>query len=452
MAAGTSMQSRRDFLRTAGQAAATFTFLPRAVLGAAGQPGANGKINIAGIGVGGRGGEDIKEVSGENIVALCDVDARRAAETFERLPNAKRYQDFRKMFDEMADRIDAVVVGTPDHTHAVACMAAMKRGKHVYCEKPLAHTVHEIRELVKAARSSKVVTQVGNQGHSSESIREYCEWIWAGAIGRVKEIHAACDAFPDVYCQIPKLPQLQEKHEIPADLNWDLWLGPAQERPYSPLYVPWNWRGWMPFGTGCLGDWVCHVIDPSFWALDLGAPASIVAEVEDYDPKVHADLYPPGSKVTFEFPARGDRGPITLYWYDGRKRIPRPPDMEEGDNPPGSGAVVIGDKGTITHGSHGAGGVKIIPEAKMREFEPPEPTIPRVGGHQQDWLQAIREARPAGSGFEYGGALTEIGLLGAIAIRLPGQKLQWDAQAARFTNSEEANRFLNPPYRSGWHL
>jgi predicted dehydrogenase len=429
-----------------------FSVVPRHVLGGPGKPAAGDKLNVAAIGVGGRGWPDLQGVKGENVVALCDVDLRQTDKAYKEFPEAKRYRDFRNMLDEMDRGIDAVVVATPDHTHAVACMAAMERGKHVYCEKPLAHSVGEIRTLMKVARKSGVVTQLGNQGHSSGSIRTFCEWIWDGAIGNVTEVHAACAAFSDVYCQIDKLPRLAEKHEVPPELDYDLWLGPAQFRPYHPMYVPWNWRGWTPFGTGAIGDWVCHVVDPSFWALDLGAPRTIRAEVEGYDPKKHADVYPPGTAVTYEFPAKGDRGPVKLVWYDGNKKIPHPEDLEKDRKVPGTGAVVIGDQGTITHGSHGAGGVRIVPEAKMRAYKTPEPTIPRVAGHHQDWLQAIREGRPAGSNFDYGGPLTEIALLGMIAIRFPGATLAWDAEDMRFTNCEEANQYVNPPCREGWTL
>jgi len=409
-------------------------------------------LNIAAIGVGGRGWADLKGVGGENIVALCDVDARQTGRAYKEFPNAKRFSDFRKMLDEVDKQIDAVTVATPDHTHAVACMAAMKRGKHVYCEKPLAHSIHEIRELRRAARENSIIAQLGNQGHSSGTIRTFCEWIWDGAIGNVTEVHAACSAFKDVYCQIHKLPLLKEKHEVPAELDWDLWLGPAKLRPYHPAYVPWNWRGWLPFGTGAIGDWICHVVDPAFWALELDAPQTVQAEVDGYDPKEHADVYPAGTTITYEFPAKGERGPVKLVWYDGNKQIPRPEELEEGRNPPGTGAVVIGDKGAIMHGSHGAGGVRIIPEAKMQEYERPEPTIPRVPGHHQDWLDAVREGRQAGSNFDYGGPLTEIALLGAIAIKFPGVKLAWDADKMCFTNCDEANAYVAPPYRQGWSL
>ena len=442
--------TRRQFVGTAGATAALFTIVPRHVLGAQDAPGANEKINIAGIGVGGQGWGDIQNFRNENIVALCDVDDQRAGEAFKTFPDAKRYRDFRKMFDEMDKQIDAVMVATPDHTHAVICKEAMKRKKHVFCEKPLAHSVYEVRQLIDAARESGVVTQLGNQGHSSGSIRTFCEWVWDGAIGQVQEVHACCDAFKDVYSQIRNLPRRAETHTVPAHLDWDLWLGPAAERPYNPMYVPWNWRGWTPFGTGCIGDWICHVVDPVFWALDLGAPQSVQAEADGYDPVEHAEVYPPGTAITFEFAAKGDRGPVKLVWYDGNRRPPRPKDLEEGRNPPGTGAVVIGDQGTITYGSHGAGGVRIVPEAKMREYKAPEPTLPRVPGHHADWVNAIREGRQAGSPFSYGGPLSELGLLGMIAVRLAGTKLEWDGPAMRFTNSDEANRWVKPEARAGW--
>ena len=443
---------RRRFLAGVGAGVAAFHVIPRHVLGGQGKPAANDRLNIAAIGVGGRGWADVQGVKSQNIVALCDVDQRQTGKAYKEFPAAKRYRDFRKMLDEMETGIDAVTVGTPDHTHAVACMDAIKRGKHVYCEKPLAHSVFEIRELRNAAKKNKVITQVGNQGHSTETIRMFCEWIWDGAIGKVTEVHASCDAFPDVYSQIRHLPKVGEKHDVPAELDWDLWLGPARFRAYNPIYAPFNWRGWMPFGTGAIGDWICHVVDPSYWALDLDSPDTVQAEVEGYDPKKHADVYPPGVQVTYEFAAKGDRGPVKLVWYDGAKKPPRPKDLEEGRKTPGTGAIVIGTEGTITHGSHGAGGVRLIPETKMQAYKQPEKTIPRVPGHHEDWLLAIREGRQAGSNFDYGGSLTELALLGAIAIRFPGTKLKWDTTAMTFTNCGEANRYVNPPYREGWSL
>jgi predicted dehydrogenase len=355
----------------------------------------------------------------------------------------------------MGDKLDAVLVGTPDHTHAVAAMAAMKHGKHVYCEKPLAHSVSELRALRSEAKTRKLVTQVGNQGHATESIRLFCEWIWDGAIGEVTEVHACCNIFADVYSQAGKLAAvLRERPPVPPELDWNLWQGPAHERPYHPAYVPWFWRGWMPYGTGALGDWVCHVLDPVFWALDLDMPTSLRAEADGYDPVKQADIYPAGSQVAFQFPAKGGRGPVKLVWYDGTRTMPRPKELEPGRRVESPGAVVVGRRGTILYGSHGAGGVRIIPESKMQAYKRPEKKIPRCpgGNHHREWLDAVREGKQAGSPFEYGGRLSEIGLLGAIAIRLVGQDLHYDEHAMRFTNSEDATRLLHPAYRTGWTL
>ncbi|MCX8109619.1 MAG: Gfo/Idh/MocA family oxidoreductase [Verrucomicrobiae bacterium] len=442
--------TRRDFLRKTGTALATVLVVPAHVVGRGGEAPPSERLNIAGIGVGGMGAGDLDAVApGNNIVALCDVDMRRSAETFKKFPNAKPYRDFRKMLDEMDRSIDAVGIATPDHTHAVAAMAAIKRRKHVYCEKPLAHSVHEVRELMKAAREYNVVTQLGNQGHSYGSIRDFCEWIWDGAIGKVHTIHAGCSA---VNSGIDQLGRLKETHPVPETLDWDLWLGPAQWRPYNPVYLPGSWRGWMPFGNGTVGDWVCHVVDPVFWALDLGAPKTICAQVKNYDFKTQGDAFPKGEIITYEFPAKGNRGPVTLYWYSGTERIPRPPELEPDQKSVDTGAVVVGDKGTIIYGSHGAGGVRLIPQKRMDEYQRPPKTIPRVRGHHQDWLDSIRNGKKAGSDFSYGGPLTEIAMLGVIAIKLAGTKLEWDAEKVQFTNCSEANQYLNPPYRAGWSL
>jgi predicted dehydrogenase len=446
--------SRRQLLKTAG-AAAAFTIVPRHVLGGQGTTPPSGKLSVAGIGAGGMGGGDIEQVArdaGTQIVALCDVDLRprhREQTQIPKFPDAKVYQDFRKMFDEMGDKIDAVIVGTPDHTHAVAAMAAIKRKKHVYCEKPLAHSVAEVRALMKAAQEHKVVTQLGNQGHSFDTIRTFCEWVQDGAIGNVHTIHCGCAA---TNSGIDQLSRMSEKEDVPEGLDWDLWQGPAKERPYHSFYLPGRWRGWVPFGNGTIGDWACHVVDPVFWALDLGAPISVQAEVKDYDPKTQGDAYPKGDIITFEFPAKGSRGPIKLVWYSGSEKIPPAKELESGRKPVDTGAYVYGDKGVIMYGSHGAGGVRIIPEEKMKAYKRPEPKIPRVKEHHDDWLRAIREGRKAGSDFSYGGPLTEIAMLGVIALKLPGKKLEWDAANTRFTNSEEANQHVNPPYRQGWSL
>ncbi len=442
--------TRREFVGAAGAAVAAFSIVPRhAVAGSNATPPSE-KLNIAGIGVGGMGGGDLSAVSGQNnVVALADVDWGYAGKTAERYPNAKKFADFRKMFDELEKNIDAVIVATPDHCHAVAAMAAIKRGKHVYCEKPLAHSVYEVRELMKAAQEHKVVTQLGNQGHSSDTIRMFCEWVWDGAIGKVHTIHAGCAA---VNSGVDRLPQLKEQPAVPATLDWDLWLGPSQQRAYHPAYHPYQWRGWVPFGNGTVGDWTCHVVDPVFWALDLGAPKTVQAQVKDWDPKTQGDAFPKGEIITYEFPAKGQRGPVTMVWYSGTERIPRPQELEQDRKPVDTGAIVLGDKGAIMYGSHGANPVRIIPEAKQKEYKQPEKTIPRTRGHHNDWLEAIRNGTKAGSDFSYGGPLTEVALLGVIAIKLPGTKLEWDTQAMRFTNCDEANQYVNPPYRAGWTL
>ncbi len=443
--------SRRSFLRRTTTAVATFSILPSYVLGLRGADSPNKKLNLAFIGVGGRGGDNLNErvMTAENIAALCDVDSQRLAAAGSKYPEAKQFQDFRRMFDQMGKTIDAVVVSTPDHTHAVAAMRALKMGKHVYCEKPMAHSIHEVRALMKAARDHKVVTQLGNQGHSTDSIRTCCEWIWDGAIGNVHTIHAGCNA---VNSGIDQLPHLKEQHPVPPTLDWDLWLGPAQQRPYHPAYLPAAWRGWVPFGNGTVGDWTCHVVDPVFWALDLGAPKTIEARVKDYNFKTQGDAYPKGEIIVFEFPAKDKRGPVTMHWHTGTERIPRPPEFEADEKDIDTGAAVYGDKGTIVYGSHGASKVRLIPEAKMDAYKRPAKTIPRVREHHWDWLQAIKNGTKAGSDFSYGGPLTEIALLGVIAIKLAGTKLEWDAKQMRFTNSREANQFINPPYRSGWSL
>ena len=442
--------TRRAFVRSAGTAVAAFSIVPRHVIAASGETPPSEKVNLAGIGVGGMGAADLEALAPNvNIVALCDVDSQHAAKTFEKFPKAKPFRDFRKMFDATEKQIDAVLVATPDHCHAVASMAAIKRGKHLYCEKPLAHSIHEVRELMKAAQQHKVVTQLGNQGHSFDSIRNFCEWVWDGAIGQVHTIHCGCAA---VNSGIDDLAHLREEHPVPATLDWDVWLGPAQYRPYHPAYLPSRWRGWTPFGNGTVGDWTCHVVDPVFWALDLGAPATIQANVKGYDLKTQGDAFPKGEIITYEFPTTAKRGPVTLHWYSGTERIPRPPELEADEKDIETGAVVMGDKGTIVYGSHGAGQVRLIPQAKADAYKKPAKSIPRVKEHHWDWLQAIRNGTKSGSDFSYGGPLTEVALLGVIAIKLAGTKLEWDAKAMRFKNSPEANELINPLYRNGWTL
>lgn len=416
--------------------------LPSTLLGLR-AAGANAKLNIAGIGVGGQGGADLSQMTSENIVALCDVDEQRGAESFKRFPNAKRFQDFRKMFDAMEKEIDAVVVATPDHMHSLAAMHAMKRGKHVFCEKPLAPTIFEIRELMRAAREHKVVTQLGNQGHSYDSIRVFREWMEDGVIGQVTEAHAMCSS---VYSAADKLEAVKRGEPVPAHVNWDLWLGRAKERPYHSAYLPGKWRSWAAFGTGVIGDWTCHIVDPLMWSLNLGAPKTIVAETGDYDPEKHGETFPRASRVTFEFPK------MKLVWHDGADVPERPAELEKDEKLPTIGALVIGEKGKIIYGSHGASHPRILNDQLMDAVHKTPKRYAKSVGHYKEWIDACKSGKQAGSNFDYGGPLTELAILGLTAIRCKGEKLQWDSAAAKFTNSERANRLLTPYFRQGWSL
>jgi len=410
------------------------------------------KLNVAAIGAGGKGESDIGSCASENVVALCDVDDRRAAKTFARFPNAKRYRDFRVML-EKEKSIDAVTISTPDHTHAVAAMMAMSLGKHVYVQKPMTHSIYEARMLTEAARKYKVATQLGNQGHSGDGVRRLCEMIWSGAIGPVREAH--------IWTNRPSWPQGIKRPTItdpvPETLDWDLWLGPAPYRPYVKIhpdtgrecYCPFVWRGWWDFGCGALGDMACHIMDPAFWALKLTSPTSVEAVSEGGNDET-APLW---SIIRYEFPQRGDMPPVTVIWYDGGKLPPRPegigPDVKlgEGDN----GSLFIGDKGMATTGCYGDGS-RLLPDSVMKDYKFPDPYIPRIpGGPYRDWIQACKGGRPACSNFDYSGPLTEMVLLGNLAVR-SGKKIQWDPKNLRVTNVPEANQYVRREYRSGWSL
>ena len=450
--------SRRDMLRGVGGAVAAFTVVPRHVLGGPGNQAPSEKLNLAAIGSGGMGAANIRACSTENFVALCDVDDKHAAGTFKKFPDAKKYKDFRVMLDKEDKNIDGVIVATPDHTHAVAAMACIKRGKHVYCQKPLAHSIYEVRKLTEAAREYGVQTQMGNQGHSSEEIRLLREWIADGAIGPVRQVYAWSDrpVGGHPWSDFPIMARPEEKPPVPESLDWDLWLGPAAYRPYHPIYHPMQWRGWWDFGTGALGDMGCHIIDPAFWALNLGAPTRVAATTTHYKPEVASETYPRASIVRYEFPARGEMPPVKVTWFDGRLLPPRPKDFEPGRRLGGNGALLSGDKGTSMHGSHGAGGLRIVPETKMRAYDRPEKTIPRVrggaSGHEQDWVRACKDGKPASSSFEYGGPLTEAVLLGVLAMRLKDQPLEWDPVSLKVTNCDEAEQYVKPTFRDGWSL
>lgn len=442
-------QNRREFLKAGAFAAAAVNIIPGYVIGLNGQQPPSNKLNIAGIGVGGQGHADIRQMTSENIVALCDVDWRHAAGIFKEFPNAKRYKDFRKMFEEQKD-IDAVVVATPDHLHAFASMAGIQLGKHVYCEKPLTHSVWEARQLAKAAREKKVATQMGNQGQASEETRRLCEYVWAGAIGKVTEAHIWTDRpsrglFEEYWPQGIDRPK--DTPPVPDTLDWDLWVGPAPMRPYHPAYLPFKWRGWWDFGTGALGDIGCHAMDPVFRALKLGAPISVQAS----SARVNKETFPLASMVTYQFPARGEMPPVKLVWYDGGLRPPRPDGLLEQAQMGDNGRMLVGDKGFIL-------GNTVWPQERRKEFTPPEKTIPRSPGHYVEWIQAAKGGKPAGSNFDWAGPLAEAVLLGNIALRvelrqeLTSAKLLWDSQEFKFTNVAKANQFLKREYREGWSL
>ncbi len=441
--------SRREFLGAAG-AIGAFTIVPRYVLGGAGNTPPSEKLNIAGIGVGGQGGGDLNAVSSQNIVALCDVDWRHAAGTFRRYSSARKYKDFRKMLDKEDKNIDAVVVATPDHIHAPASMAAIKRGKHVYCEKPLTHSVYEARKIAEAARKAGVATQMGNQGQASEQTRLMCEMVWDGAIGPVREVHVWTDR-PNRGLNAVYWPQGIDRPKdtppVPDTLDWDLWLGPAPQRPYNPAYLPFKWRGWWDFGTGAMGDIGCHALDPIFRALKLGAPTS----VEGISTLVNTETYPLSSKIHYEFPARGDMPAVKVVWYDGGMRPPRPEELEDGRQVGDNGKLFIGDKGKML-------GERIIPQSRMTEYGKPPQKLERSPGHHIEWINACKGGKPAGSNFDHAGPLAEAVLLGNVALRpelreiTNRKKLLWDPEKFEITNVPEANQFLRREYRKGWTL
>jgi len=445
--------SRRQFLNSTAVAAAAFSFVSSKVLGLDGSNSANDRLNIAGIGIGGQGSHDLAQMESENIVALCDVDWSYAGRIFNQYPNAKKWKDYRKMLDEQKD-IDAVVIATPDHHHAFAALEAMKRGKHVYCEKPLTHSVWEARQLTLAAQKYKVATQMGNQGQASEATRKLCEYILADAIGPVREVHIWTDrparGLFDVYWP-QGIARPKETPPVPKELDWDLWLGPAPERPYNPIYHPFRWRGWWDFGTGALGDIGCHAFDPVFRALKLGSPIAVEAS----STLVNEETYPLGSMVTYYFPARQNMPELKLVWYDGGLRPPRPQELEPGRVWGDNGKLLVGDKGKIIEGS---GSFVLIPESKNKEFGEPPKVLPRSPGHYKEWILACKGGQPAGSNFAWAGPLAETVLLGNIALRsqireeMTRLRLEWDPVNLKIKNLDEANKFIRRNYRPSWDL
>ena len=412
------------------------------------------KVNLAFVGINGRGLNNIQALQDQNIVALCDVDwGEDTQKVFKALPKANRYKDFRVMLEKEKNNIDGVVISTPDHTHAIIAMMAIRMGKHVFCEKPLARSVHESREITKAANEYGVQTQMGNQGHSTDTIRQFYEHIKAGTVGKITEVHAWCDrpeggnivSFPHGITR-PK-----GEYKVPKQLEWDLWLGPAPYRSYHPIYHPRKWRGFKDFGCGALGDFGCHILDPAFWALDLGSPGKVVASNTDVIHNKEYDTFPTASIVTYEFPERDNKPPVKLIWYDGGL-LPlndeRFKDVKFGNN----GGLVVGEKGIIYHDSHGANNFRILLFNKDTEIITPPELIERSKGHHADWIEAIKTGKPASADFNYGGPLTETVLLGVIATLYRNTSLEWDNENMKFSNFDDPDNLIQPNFRQGWSL
>ncbi|MGE3312512.1 MAG: Gfo/Idh/MocA family protein [Limisphaerales bacterium] len=446
-------QNRRSFLgQSAAAAGAGLLILRNSRLAFAYD--ANSRLNIAGIGVGGqgRGNLDAFHRLGNNLVALCDVDAQRAGDIYQKHPQAKRYADFRKMFDDMAAGIDAVLVATPDHTHAVAAVAAMKLGKHVYCEKPLTRTVHEARVMRETAANQKVVTQMGNQGSAESRLRRAVELVWAGVIGEVREAHVWFDGGNG------PMKRPTETPPVPEGLNWDLWLGPAPNRPYSPAYVPASWRSWRAFGSGIVGDFACHTANILFRALHLerlwqkamnpGAE-KVVIRVLGWPSEVDAEGYPASLKVVMELPARGDLPPVKVTWYAKEKPSE---DLMLGYPRGGWGDLLVGSKGSIYSDNPWNANYVLLPENRFKDFGAgPAESLPRVKSHQGEWIEACKGNGKTFSSFDIGGPLTELAQLANLAAFVEGP-IEYDTLSGTILNSAAASALLHREYRAGWSL
>jgi predicted dehydrogenase len=481
---------RRQFLGAAAASSLAFTFLPRRVWGA------NDRFYVAGIGVGGKGAGEVKDVTqaGGTFVALCDVDQRRAEGTFSKFPEAKRYADFRVLL-EKEKGIDAVTVSTPDHTHAAASVMAMSLGKHVYCQKPLTHSIYEARVMARAAAYYKVQTQMGNQAHAGEPIRRAVELVRAGVIGPVREVHAWTNRpiWPQGQAALDERQRLADQAK-PDDLDWDLWVGPAPLRPYNGCYVPFKWRGWWDFGCGALGDMACHIMDLAYWALDLGAPLSV--EAESGGPT--KETGPDWSTITYQFASRasvggGTRGgavgpkaaveqpAVKFVWYDGKKDgrqnapyellkqatlgaakrepVSSEPESKRAkkkraaatvDDPTGWDLILVGDAGTMLFRRSSTDWI-IAPGERAAQFQDVPQTIRRVANEDAEWIEACRGGPKPLSSFDYAGPFTEMVLLGNLAVRL-GKRIEWDAAALKAKNAPEADELIRREYRPGWSL
>lgn len=431
----THRPDRRQFVKTAALAGLSLGLGAQKV--SARILGANDRLNIGVIGVGGRGAADLAAVSGENIVALCDVDEDRLNQAAESFKDAKKYVDYRLLLDH--PRLDAIVVATPDHHHAPASIGGLGRGLHVYCEKPLTHTVREARLMAQLAAEKQVATQMGTQNHEHPGYLRLVELIQSGAIGAVREVHVITDRPGSFWQQGLDLPA--ETPETPANLHWDLWLGPATQRQYHPAFAPFRWRGWWEYGCGAIGDMAIHLMDPAFWALKLGGQVKVTSQ----GPAPHPHSGPTWMETRFEFGERDGLPPCQVYWYEGTAK-PRP---EVAAALPMNGSLFIGDEGQIAieHGQE----PRLLPEEKFRDFKGPDPVLPRSSGHHQQWIEACKSGSRTGSNFQYAGPFTEIVLLGNVAYRV-GQSITWDPQSMRITDMPVANELLSKEYRKGWEV
>jgi predicted dehydrogenase len=450
---------RRDFLKT-GAAAGVGFWIGNGLQAdePARRPGPNDRLNVAVIGVGGRGGGNLGSVAAtENIVALCDVDGRSNAQAYTRYPMATRHTDFRRMLEQQRN-IDAVVVSTPDHQHALASILAMRLGKHCYCEKPLTHDVWEARQMKLVAAEHRVATQMGNQGTAASGLRSGVEVIRSGAIGPVRELH--------VWTNRPIWPQgmtaALPAQEVPAGVHWDLWLGTAPERAYNANYMPFKWRGWWDFGTGAIGDMACHTMNLAFMALSLGAPTSVEATARQ---PVNDQAPPEGCTIIYNFPARRveagsgyaqatELPPVRMTWYERgfpARELFRG-GLAEGQNPSGSGSLLIGQNGTMYSPSDYGSAWRLLPAEQFRDYKAPAAVLPRSPGHHAEWIRACKGGPAALSNFvDYASILTEAALLGNVALRA-GSRIEWDTANLRVTNNADANRFVRRQYRPGWEI
>ena len=445
---------RRRFLQTSSLAGLGL------LVGRAKAEAANDRLNFACIGVGGKGSSDTDHVGQlGNVVALCDIDSQRLSKKAEKFPDAKHFRDFRNLLEGYGDKIDAVVVSTPDHNHAAAALMAMRMGKHVYCQKPLTHTPYEARLMRETAAQKKLCTQMGNQGTAHEGFRSGIELIRSGVVGPIKEVHVWTNRPFNYWKQAPDIVERpKEKQPIPPHVAWDLFLGPAPERPYHRIYHPHDWRGWWDFGTGATGDMACHTANLAFMALKLGLPKHVSAESAEVNP----ETYPAWATMTFEFPAREDLPPVTLKWYEGARNGKRhlpPSELFAGAQPSSSGSLLVGEKGSIFSPSDYGTEQVLMPADKFPQSPTASDDERRQRGrgvdenHKAEWVRAIKENKPeiAWSNFNYSAVLTEAMLLGNVAVRL-GKSIDYDGATGTVTNCPEAAGLIKRNYRSGWTL